>query len=375
MEMRPAIAANARRLVVKVGSSLLIGRRGLRRRWLSALAADAAALHREGRQIVIVSSGAVGLGRSALGGALTHISDRQAAAAIGQVALSDAWRQALGRHGLKAAQILLTPDDTENRRRHLNARATLQSLLRHGVVPVINENDTTATDELKFGDNDRLAARVAQLISADLVILLSDVDGLYSDDPRRDRTARHLPLISDLSPEIEAMAGGAGSGLGTGGMASKLAAARIALNAGAHLVIASGVASGSLGALFNGARASWFVPNVEPVTARKAWIAATVKPRGRLLIDRGAVTALSNGRSLLAVGVRAVEGRFAKGDPVSLVGEQGDQIAIGLVNYDDRETARIMGHHSEMIAELLGYPGPDVLIHRDNLVVSKGRRT
>lgn len=367
--------ASARRLVVKVGSSLLIGRRGLRRRWLDAFAHDAAALLENGeRRLIVVSSGAVGLGRSAVGGGLPHIADRQAAAAVGQIALAEAWRRALSRHGLMAAQLLLTPGDTEDRRRHLNARATLEALLARRIVPVINENDTVATDELKFGDNDRLAARVAQLVSADAVILLSDVDGFYSADPRRDPSARHIPVIADIDGRIEAMAGGRGSDLGTGGMASKLAAARIAINAGTHLAIASGTAPGALGDLLAGGRASWFLSRVEPMTARKAWLAATVAARGCLRIDQGAAAALRAGRSLLPVGVHAVEGRFEKGDPVRILGPEGKELAIGLINYDSGEASRLIGQHSADIERLLGYPGPDVLVHRDNLALFQGRK-
>ncbi|TVR52600.1 MAG: glutamate 5-kinase [Gemmatimonadales bacterium] len=360
----------APRVVVKVGSSLVVSQGRIRRRWLDALARDVAELREGGQAVAIVSSGAVGLGLQAMEHRISELAHRQAAAAVGQIRLSQAYREAFARHGMVTAQVLVTPQDTEDRQRHLNARGTLEALLERGIVPVINENDTVATDEIKFGDNDRLAARVAQLISADLVVLLSDVDGLYDADPRRSEAAQHIPTVRTITPAVEAMAGGTGTSLGTGGMASKVAAARIALGAGAHLAIASGVAVGSLGALKRGGRATWFIPSVEPLTARKAWIAATVRPRGKVVADTGAIRAVRQGRSLLAVGVRAVEGVFRRGDPVRLVGEQGEDAGVGLVNYDSGEAARIAGHRSDRLTELLGYEGPDVLIHRDNLALT-----
>lgn len=359
--------AAAGRVVVKIGSSLLLANGRLRRAWLGRLAGDAAALAASGRGLLIVTSGAVGLGRKTFG-APRGLAERQAAAAVGQVRLAEAWRRALARAGLESAQVLLTPGDTEDRRRHLNARATLEALLGRGIVPVINENDTVATEELKFGDNDRLAARVAQLVSADLLVVLSDVDGLYDRDPQRFPDARHIAEIRKVTPAVEAMAGGPGSALGTGGMASKLAAARIALAAGTTMAITDGRAPGALGGFLAGARASWFLPALEPLTARKAWIAATVAPRGTLNLDAGAVAALGKGRSLLAVGATALEGRFERGDPVRLVGPEGGLLGIGLVNYSAREAALILGRHSKDIPALLGYEGPDTLVHRDNLV-------
>ncbi len=366
--LEPGVTKTARRIVVKVGSSLLVTRGRLRRRWLAALAADIARLAADGRQLVIVSSGAVGLGRQAIGNP-SRLPERQAAAAVGQVRLADAYRRALARAGLATAQILLTPGDTEHRRRHLNARATLGALLERGVVPVINENDTVATEELKFGDNDRLAARVAQLVSADLLVLLSDVDGLYDRDPRRFADARHVAEVHVIDRAIERMAAGAGSALGTGGMAAKLAAARIALAAGTHMAITNGTMPGALGAFFAGAQATWFRPALAPLTARKAWIAATVAPRGSVALDAGALDAVERGRSLLAVGVTGIDGRFERGDAVRLLAPDGAMVGIGLVNYDAREAARIAGHRSDRIAELIGYDGPDALIHRDNLVL------
>lgn len=369
----PPSLSRAPRVVVKVGSSLVVTRGRLRRRWLDALARDVAELREGGQAVVIVSSGAVGLGLQAMNHRITELAHRQAAAAVGQIRLSEAYRKAFGRHDMVTAQVLVTPQDTEDRQRHLNARATLEVLLERGFVPVINENDTVAADEIKFGDNDRLAARVAQLISADLVVLLSDVDGLYDADPRRSAAARHIPIVRAITPAIEAMAGGVGTSLGTGGMASKVAAARIALGAGAHLAIASGVPVGALGALKEGGRATWFIPSTEPLSARKAWIAATVKPRGTVVADPGALNAVRRGRSLLAVGVRSVEGAFRRGDPVRLVGESGQEAGVGLVNYDAEEAARIAGQRSDRLTEILGYEGPEVLIHRDNLALTSRR--
>jgi glutamate 5-kinase len=361
--------------VVKVGSSLLVEGGRLRRRWLDALARDVAAIRREGQAVAVVTSGAVGLGLRALDHRVTELAHRQAAAAVGQIRLSEAYRTAFRRHGMEVAQVLVTPQDTEDRQRHLNARGTLEALLERGIVPVINENDTVAADEIKFGDNDRLAARVAQLMSADLVVLLSDVDGLYDADPRRNPGARHVPRVRAVTPVIEAMAGGTGTSLGTGGMASKVAAARIALGAGAHLVIASGVEAGALGALRQGARATWFIPATEPLKARKAWIAATVRPRGAVVADPGALEAVRRGRSLLAVGVRSVSGDFRRGDPVRLLGEDGEEAGVGLVNYDATEASRVAGHRTERMREILGYEGPEVLIHRDNLALRASGET
>lgn len=365
-----------RRIVVKVGSSLLVENGRLRRRWLSALARDVAALAASGCRPLLVSSGSVGLGRAGLGPMKDRLAERQAAAAIGQIRLAEAWRRAFGREGLAAAQILLSPRDTEERRRHLNARATIEALLEHGAVPVINENDTVATEELKFGDNDRLAARVAQLVSADLVVLLSDVDGLYDRDPRIHPAARHIPRIERITPEISAMAGPpADGGLGSGGMASKLEAAKIAMAAGSRLAIADGRKPGALGAFLAGGRASWFEPAVAPMTARKSWIAATVRPKGSLVVDAGAAVALRQGRSLLAVGLRRTEGDFVRGDPVRLLTECGEALGTGLVNYDSRELRRIAGRRSGDFEVLLGYRGPDAVIHRDNLALAVASHT
>ena len=370
--------AGARRLVVKIGSQLLADGAGqVRAAWLSALAEDLAALKARGLELVIVSSGAIALGRHRLGLArgprnrALRLEESQAAAAIGQIRLAHAWQEALARHQIAVAQVLLTLDDTENRRRFLNARSTLRALLRFGVVPIINENDTVATDEIRFGDNDRLAARVAQMVEADACVLLSDIDGLYTADPAVDPAARHLPEISELTPEIEAMAGAPRSADGSGGMVTKIAAARIALAAGCRLAIASGTPLHPLQALAEGARATWFLPAAEPRTARKQWIAGHLKPSGTLAVDAGAAQALLAGKSLLPAGVRAVEGRFERGDPVEVKDADGRLLALGLAAYSDADARRIIGHRSGEIEALLGYRGREEMIHRDDLVLMR----
>jgi len=370
----PAVAlTQARRVVIKIGSSLLFDadRRAVAADWLASLAADIAALRRQGREVIVVSSGAVALGRGRLNLSTSRLQDKQAAAAVGQTLLMHAWEEALAPHGLMAGQVLLTRDDTERRRRWLNGRATLEALLSHGVVPVVNENDTVATEEIRYGDNDRLAARAAQLGRADLLILLSDVDGLYTADPRRDPDARHLPLIERLSPEVLAMASGANAqaGVGTGGMATKLAAAQIAASAGCATVIASGQTRHPLKAVQQGARASLILAPATPLAAWKQWIAGSVAPGGALALDAGAVAALHAGKSLLPSGVVAVSGDFGKGDSVRLIGPDGARIGVGLASYAADEIALIRGRHSDAIESLLGYRGPSVVIHRDDLVL------
>lgn len=370
----PAAAlAQARRVVVKIGSSLLFDARrcAVAADWLASLAADIAELRRQGREVVVVSSGAVALGRGRLNLAAGRLQDKQAAAAVGQTLLMHAWEEALAPHGLMAGQVLLTRDDTERRRRWLNGRATLEALLAHGVVPVVNENDTVATEEIRYGDNDRLAARSAQLGRADLLILLSDVDGLYTADPRRDPSARHLPLIERLTPEILAMASGANAqaGVGTGGMATKLAAAQIAASAGCATVIASGLTDYPLNAVAEGARASLILAPATPLHAWKQWIAGSVAPGGALTLDAGAVAALRAGKSLLPSGVVAVSGDFGKGDSVRLTDPDGARIGVGLSSYAAEEIALIRGRRSDAIEGLLGYRGPSVVIHRDDLVL------
>lgn len=365
--------ASARRLIVKIGSALLVDAAlgDIRRPWLDALADDLAVLRARGVEVVVVTSGAVAVGRQHLGlvGRPLQLEEKQAAAATGQIRLAHAYQTALGRHGLTVAQILLTLDDTEERRRHLNGRATINTLLALGAIPVINENDTVATSEIRFGDNDRLAARVAQMISADTLILLSDIDGLYTADPRKDPTAEHLPIVRDLSPEILAMAGEAPPGYSSGGMVTKLEAGRIALAAGCRMAIANGKRMNPIAALEQDARCTWFLPADEPRTMRKRWIAASVKPVGRLTIDAGAVKALAGGSSLLPAGIRAVEGEFERGDAVLVLGPDGRVVARGLSAYGSDDARRIMGHRSGEIEELLGYRGRDEMIHRDDLVV------
>ncbi|HEX9461261.1 MAG TPA: glutamate 5-kinase [Alphaproteobacteria bacterium] len=363
----------ARRLVVKVGSALLVDdeKGDIRRAWLDALADDIARLKKRGVEVLMVSSGAIAAGRRHLGLAsrVLKLEEKQAAAATGQIRLAHAWQAALGRHDITVAQILLTPDDTEQRRRHLNARSTISQLLKLGAVPVINENDTVSTDEIRFGDNDRLAARVAQMVSADTLVLLSDIDGLYTADPRSDGQARRIDTVNEITPEIEAMAGVAPPGDSSGGMVTKITAAKIALAAGCRMAIAFGKRDHPLAALEDGAACTWFLPSAEPRTARKRWIAGTLQPVGTLSVDTGAVAALAAGKSLLPAGVTGVDGTFERGDPVVVRGPSGDEIARGLVAYSAADALRIKGHKSREIEAILGYRGRDEMIHRDDLVL------
>ncbi|HNR21555.1 MAG TPA: glutamate 5-kinase [Steroidobacteraceae bacterium] len=365
--------AKARRIVVKVGSSLLVdGATGrLNRAWLETLAADLVRMRRRGQQVILVSSGAIALGRRQLGlpaGAL-RLEASQAAAAVGQIRLAHAYKEVFDAQGVTVAQVLLTLEDSERRRRYLNARATLNGLLGLGVVPVINENDTVATTEIRYGDNDRLAARVAQMASADCVVLLSDVDGLYTADPGVDADAQFVERVMRVTPAIEAMAGTARSDFGTGGMATKVAAARIAVSAGAHLCIAAGAHRHPLRRIERGARCTWFFPQGNPRTARQQWIAGSLRPKGAILIDEGALRALRSGKSLLPAGVTGVRGRFDRGDSVSVITPDGQEFARGIAAYADGDVTRIMGRKSRELAELLGYRGRDEMIHRDDLVV------
>lgn len=365
----------ARRIVVKVGSSLVVDaeRKGPAAGWLAGLAQDLSGLRKSGRQVVLVSSGAIALGRNRLGlERNARLDEKQAAAAVGQSLLMQAWEAALAGADLFPAQVLLTRDDTERRRRWLNARATMEALLKLGAVPVVNENDTVATEEIRYGDNDRLAARTAQLVRADLLILLSDVDGLYTADPRRDPHAQHLPLIASLGPEVLAMAGGANTDadVGTGGMATKLEAARIARSAGCATLIVSGLVNRPLAAVAAGARASLITAPGTPMQAYKSWIAGSLEPAGALTVDDGAAGALMDGRSLLASGVRTVEGRFDRGDCVRVTGTDGRSLGVGLAAYAADEMERIRGRHSGEIETLVGYKGPGVAIHRDDLVLN-----
>ena len=365
---------DCKRLVIKVGSALLVDTQSgaLRRDWLTSLCADVAALKREGREVILVSSGAIALGRRALQlkpGAL-RLEESQAAAAAGQVRLAGAYADIFAGEDIVAAQILLTLGDTEERRRYLNARATLRTLLALGAVPVINENDTVATTEIRYGDNDRLGARVASMVEADCLILLSDVDGLYEADPTRDPDAKHIPEVRAITRAIEAMAGESISGVGRGGMASKLIAAKIATGAGASVLIAKGKTDNPLAALRSGARSTCFLASETPAQARKRWIAGVVKPTGTLVIDDGAVRALNEGKSLLPAGIRQIDGQFERGDAVSVCNGQGYEVARGLVAYGAADAERIAGKRSVEIEAILGYRGRDEMIHRDDLVVT-----
>jgi glutamate 5-kinase len=363
-----------RRIVVKVGSSLLVDAPagGLKERWLASLVADLAALHREERDVLVVSSGAIALGRAVLklpNGPL-RLEDSQAAAAVGQIALARTWTEALSRHGLTAGQVLVTLQDTEERRRYLNARSTIEKLLEWRAVPVINENDTVATNEIRYGDNDRLAARVATMMSADVLVLLSDVDGLYDAPPRTSSAAKLVARVERITPHIEAMAGSAGSELSRGGMLTKIEAAKIATGAGTHLIIASGRVDHPLQAMAMGARSTWFVAAGNPVTARKKWIVGSLEPKGTLTIDAGAVAALRQGKSLLPAGVVRVEGGFARGDAVIIRGPGAAEIGRGLCAYDAEDAQKIKGRSSTAIAKILGFSGRAEMIHRDDLVVA-----
>lgn len=360
------------RLVVKVGSSLLVDADGhLNRTWLETLADDIAGLQRLGHEVLIVSSGAIAIGSKLLGinKRRARLEDLQAAAAAGQVQLVHAYQEALGAHRISAAQILLTPDDTENRRRFLNARGTLSRLLERSVVPIINENDTVATDEIRYGDNDRLAARVAQLVMADVLVLLSDVDGFYTADPGRDPDAKHIPEVMRISDDVQAMAGETRSDVGSGGMATKVQAARIATHAGCSTIISSGHVLHPLQALSAGGRCTVFRAEGTPAAARKQWLAGALEVRGEIGIDAGAAAALDRGNSLLPVGIASVSGDFRRGDVVSISGPDGRELGRGLAEYSYDEAVRIRGCQSELIEERLGYRGRAVMVHRDELVL------
>jgi glutamate 5-kinase len=371
--MKTPALADFRRVVVKVGSSLLVDTQagGLKESWLASLAADLAEIHRGNRDVLVVSSGAIALGRAVLklaGGPL-KLEDSQAAAAVGQIALARTWTEALSRHGIIAGQVLVTLGDTEERRRYLNARSTIDTLLQWRAIPVINENDTVATSEIRYGDNDRLAARVATMMSADLLVLLSDVDGLYDKPPGTDQAAQHIARVERITPEIEAMAGAASSELSRGGMQTKIEAARIATGGGTHMVIASGRRDHPLRAIAEGAPCTWFLTPANPVTARKKWIAGALEPKGALTIDAGAVAALRRGKSLLPAGVVGVEGSFARGDAVIIRGPDSAEIGRGLCAYDVEDAQKIRGRSSADIASILGFRGRAEMVHRDDLVV------
>ncbi|SDU47921.1 glutamate 5-kinase [Stappia sp. ES.058] len=363
--------SRSRRIAVKIGSSLLVADGQLKRAWLAALCDDLAMLSRAGAELIVISSGAIALGRGVLGlpaGPL-RLEQAQAAASVGQVALAQAYAEALGSRGLTAGQILLTLGDTEERRRYLNARETIATLLKLGAVPIVNENDTVATSEIRYGDNDRLAARVATMCSADCLVLLSDVDGLYTAPPAQDPNAVFLPEVPAITPEIEAMAGAAGSELSRGGMRTKIDAARIATSAGTTMAIASGTRMNPLAAIEEGGRATWFSARATPASARKAWIGGHLEPRGALELDAGAIRAVVSGRSLLPAGVRRIEGTFTRGDAVRIVAPDGRDIGRGIVAYDHPEATMIMGRNSREIETILGYAGRAEMVHRDDLVL------
>ena len=362
----------ARVIVVKVGSALLVddATGAINGDWLNGLAADLADLTAAGCSIIVVSSGAIALGRHPLGrhdGRL-KLEEKQAAAAIGQIKLAGEWQGALQDHGLKSAQILLSPDDTETRRRHLNARATLQTLMSSGFIPVVNENDTVATAEIRYGDNDRLAARVAQMISADALVLLSDIDGLYDHDPRHNETARHLSEVTSIDDNITAMAGPAHASYASGGMVTKIEAARIATSAGCHMVICSGLGLNPIRALREGGGCTWFRAVSNPPQARKTWIAGGLQPSGVISVDAGAVAALERGKSLLAAGITDVSGNFDRGDLVTVADQNGHELGRGLSHYSAADIRQIAGCNSNQIQGILGYRGRDEVIHADDLV-------
>ena len=367
---------SARRIVVKVGSALLVdpetGR--LNRAWLETLVEDLLRLRGRKQQVILVSSGAIALGRRQLKLAKgpLRLEESQAAAAVGQIRLAHAYKELLEAKGVTVAQVLLTLEDSERRRRYLNARATLETLLELGAIPVINENDTVATAEIRYGDNDRLAARVAQMASADCLLLLSDVDGLYTADPNKDPGAQFIDRVLHVTPEIEAMAGRTVSDVGSGGMATKILAAKIAVSAGCHMCISAGHHEHPVRRIEEGARATWFVPTASPVAARKQWISGTLRPAGAITIDEGALRALRSGKSLLPAGVVAVRGSFERGDTVSVLATGGAEIARGIVAYSDADAARILGRKSSEIETLLGFRGRAEMIHRDDLVILRG---
>ena len=372
--MAPVTSASligaANKIVIKIGSSLLVENGALRGDWLRGLIRDVATLKEQGKDVVLVSSGSIALGRGVLGlpaGPLT-LDKIQAAAAVGQIHLARAYQDALQVLGITAAQVLLTLEDSQNRRRYLNTRATMTALLAMDVVPIVNENDTVATDEIRYGDNDRLGAQVASLIGADVLLLLSDVDGLYTADPRVDDTAQHLPMLNAITPEIEAMAGGVGSAGASGGMRTKLMAAKIAMNAGCAMAIVKGDSNQPITGLIDGDKTTWFKAAGDPAAARKRWIAA-MKPAGTLIIDAGAGRALNNGKSLLSAGVVRISGTFDRGDPVDICTETGATVARGLVGYSNHEATKLIGCHSSEIEKRLGHPGRAALIHRDDMAI------
>ena len=367
--------SKSKRIVIKIGSALLVDKATghLRHNWLETLGVDVATLRSRGQEVIIVSSGAIAVGRRhlKLSTGRLRLEESQAAAATGMVRLAHAYQEVLATHNLTLAQVLITLDDSENRRRYINARNTLQTLLGLGAVPLINENDTVATDEIKFGDNDRLAARVAAMISADLLVILSHMDGLYDRDPTNNMDAIHIPYVKgELTPEIDAMAGAEKSMDGSGGMVTKLAAAKIALNAGTKMVIANGTENQPIGRIEAGSRCTWFIPTANPKNARKQWIAGSLKPNGMLIVDDGALGALRAGKSLLPAGITSINGKFDRGDAITVCSGSGAEIARGLVAYSANDARKIIGHKTSEIENILGYRGRDEMIHRDDMVLS-----
>lgn len=367
--------AEARRIVVKIGSALLTDRATgrIKSAWLNSLMDDVAELAKAGKEIVLVSSGSIALGRHALKlpkGPL-ELEQSQAAAAVGQISLAHAYQELAAARGLTAAQVLLTLGDTEERRRYLNARNTIEVLLALKAIPVVNENDTVATAEIRYGDNDRLSARVASMVSADCLVLLSDVDGLYTAPPNDDPDAKHIPLVTEITPEIEAMAGDAGTELSKGGMKTKITAGKIALSAGTDMVITTGKIYHPLRAISEGARVTWFIAKSDPVTAKKRWISGQLVPNGQVFLDAGAEKALLTGKSLLPAGVTRIDGSFDRGDAVIIRSADGRELGRGLVAYAADEARRIMGKRSSEIAAILGYEGRDTLIHRDDMALTR----
>ena len=371
--LNKARIAEAKRIVVKIGSVLLVDDNSgtLHNAWLNSLGKDVAALRDRGHEVILVSSGAIALGRRYLGlkpGEL-KLEEKQAAAAVGMVRLAQSYQETLNKFDLSVAQILLTLDDSENRRRYLNARSTIMTLLRVGVVPLINENDTIATDEIRFGDNDRLAARVASMVSADLLILLSNINGLYTADPAQDKAAKLVPTVTEITHEIEAMASNTVTSDSSGGMPTKLAAAKQCLGAGCRMIICEGRGMFPLKSLENGGDCTWFIPSGNPQTARKRWISGSLQPLGSVIVDDGAVAALERGRSLLPAGILRIEGTFQRGDAITIMKRDGSEFGRGLIAYSSEDATQIIGHKTGEIEDLLGYRGRDEIIHRDDLVI------
>lgn len=364
---------DAKRIVIKIGSALLVDANGqIRYDWLESIGQDVNDLRQQGKDVVIVSSGAIAVGRKNLGFKpedVLHLQEKQAAAATGQLKLAHAYKEVMAKHNLVISQILLAFNNTENRQQYLNARNALKTLMKLGAVPLINENDAVATEEIKFGDNDRLAARVAQMVGADTLILLSDIDGLYTADPRKNNNAEFIPEVTEINSEIEAMAGGVGSLVGSGGMKTKIIAGKICMNAGCRMVILKGHEHSPIKRLMDGQRCTWFVPSDNPMSARKQWILGALGSAGVITVDKGAEAALNRGKSLLSAGVSGVSGEFAVGDAVDIKNQEGKHIAKGLVAYSSEDTFKIIRRKSAEIEKILGYKGKDELIHRDDLVM------